>query len=63
MAYVPKPDENPSSTQQRSIDSEDTHMEDGTAEEEKESTQPNESNDQNARTSKRTDGASKMGKR
>jgi hypothetical protein len=38
-------------------------MEDGTTEEEKEIAQPNEFNNQNARMSKRTDGASKMGKR
>jgi hypothetical protein len=63
MAYVPKPVENPSQMQQRNIVEEDAHMEEGTAEEKKQSTQLSESSNQNTRATKRTDGISKVDNR
>ena len=41
--------------QQQNIESEDTHMEDGTAEEERKSSHLSESSNQNVRTFKQTD--------
>ena len=53
MAYVPKPTQTPSVTQQNSNDSGDTHMTEGTVEEEKKFTQPDNASEQVAKKAKR----------
>ena len=53
VAYVPKPTQTPSATQQNSNDSGDTHMAEGTVEEEKKCTQPDNANEHVAKKAKR----------
>jgi hypothetical protein len=62
MDYVPKPVKNSSRIQQRNIVDEDTHMEDGSAEEGKKSTHLSESSNQNVRSAKQNDGKVKVDK-
>ena len=53
VAYVPKPTQTPSAPQRNSNDSDDTHMTEGTVEEEKKSTQPNRTSEHVTKRAKR----------
>ena len=53
VAYVPKPTQTPSAPQRNVNDSGDTHMTEGTVEEEKKSTQPNRTSEHVTKRAKR----------
>ena len=59
VAYVPKPTQTPSAPQRNSNDSGDTHMTEGTAEEEKKCTQPGRASVHVAKEAKRVKWAEK----
>ena len=61
VAYVPKPTQTPTATQRNSNDSGDTHMTEGTVEEEKKSTQPDRTSDHVAKKAKRVKWEEKEG--
>ncbi len=52
VAYVPKPTQTPSASQRNDNDSGDTHMSEGTVEEEKKSTQPDRTSERVAKKAK-----------